>query len=319
MAFVKLDCGILHSTLWHQPAARSVFVTALLMAKPHKLAEDTPQLEVRSLTPTGWVIPAGWYGLIEASGIGIVHQAVVEAEAGLAALEQMSSPEPESRSQDFDGRRLARISGGYIVLNFDRYREKDHTSATRAAEYRDRKRNASRVASVTSRPVTRDVTAKERDVTQAEADLRSQKQSSEAEPRASIRRAGAREAAAPLVAVARDPRAAEIATALAASSRFARLGGDVAEALLGHLGPLALQLDAGKINGAVAAAALELEEGASERRQRQVLGWKFKDALTSQRAQGNGKAKHFVQGDPNLDQFIENVSAGRPAWDNGAS
>lgn len=319
MAFVKLDCGILHSTLWHQPAARSVFVTALLMAKPHKLAEDTPQLEVRSLTPTGWTIPAGWYGLIEASGIGIVHQAVVEAEAGLASLEQMSAPEPESRSQDFDGRRLARISGGYIVLNFDRYREKDHTSATRAAEYRDRKRNASRVATVTSQPVTRDVTPKDRDVTQADIRVQKQKQSSEAEAelRGSSRRAGAREAAAPLVAIARDPRAAEIATALAASSRFARLGGDVAEALLGHLGPLALQLDASKIGGAIAAAALELEDGATERRQRQVLGWKFKDALDPQKPRGNGKGKHFVQGDPNMKQFIKNVSAGRPSWDNG--
>ena len=142
-------------------------------------------------------------------------------------------------------------------------------------------------------------------------DLLDQKQES--------RRAGAREAAAPLVAIERDPRAAEIATALAASSRFARLGDDVAEQLLGHLGPLALQLDAGKIAGAVAAAALELEEGATERRQRQVLGWKFKDALEPQKARANGKSKHLVQGDPNLDQFIENVSAGRPAWDNGAS
>jgi hypothetical protein len=310
MAFVKLDCGILHSTLWHQPAARSVFVTALLMARPHKLAEDTPQLEVRSLTPTGWTIPAGWYGLIEASGIGIVHQAVVEAEAGLASLEQMSAPEPESRSQDFDGRRLARISGGYIVLNFDRYREKDHTSATRAADYRNRKRAA-------SQSVTRDVTPKDRDVTQAEADLRSQKHSSEAEAelRGSSRRAGAREAAAPPVAIARDPRAAEIATALAASSRFKNLGGDVAEALLDHLGPLALQLDAAKIGKAIAAAALELADGATERETRRLLGWKFKDALEPQKPRGNGKSKHLVQGDPDLKRFVTNITAGRLAWE----
>jgi hypothetical protein len=129
--------------------------------------------------------------------------------------------------------------------------------------------------------------------------------------------AGAREAAAPLVAIARDPRAAEIATALAASSRFARLGGDVAEALLGHLGPLALQLDAAKIGGAIAAAALELEDGATERRQRQVLGWKFKDAIEPQKRGGNGKSKHLVQGDPNMKRFIDNVSAGRPAWFDG--
>jgi hypothetical protein len=130
--------------------------------------------------------------------------------------------------------------------------------------------------------------------------------------------AGAREAAPPTpVAIERDPLAAEIALALAASSRFKSLGGDVAEQLLGHLGPLALQLDAAKIAGAVAAAALELADGATERETRRLLGWKFKDALEPQKPSGNGKAKHFVQGDPNMEQFLANINAGRPTWDNG--
>lgn len=161
MAFVKLDCGILHSTLWHQRPARELFVTALLMARPHELTEAAPQLEVRSLDPTGWHVPPGWYGLIEASGAGIAHQAVVDQEAALTALEQMGRPEPESRSQAFEGRRMVRIDGGYIVLNFAKYRQKDHTTAQRSAKYRKRKE---RLAKPTRRHT---VTA--RGATQAEA------------------------------------------------------------------------------------------------------------------------------------------------------
>ena len=171
-----------------------------------------------------------------------------------------------------------------------------------------------------SEEMQRDATqgnAVQRDATIDQIDQIDQIEEKDKKEEKESRRAGAREAAAPPVEVARDPRAAEIATALGASSRFARLGGDVAEALLGHLGPLALQLDAGKIGGAIAAAALELEDGATERRQRQVLGWKFKDALEPQKQRANGKGKHFVQGDPNMKQFIKNVSAGRPSWDNG--
>ena len=36
MAFVKLDTGILKSTLWMEMAQRNVFLTALLMAEPRE-------------------------------------------------------------------------------------------------------------------------------------------------------------------------------------------------------------------------------------------------------------------------------------------
>lgn len=117
--------------------------------------------------------------------------------------------------------------------------------------------------------------------------------------------------------VQRDPMAIEIAAALKASPRFANMADDVAEALLGTLGLTAFDLTPLKIGEAIASAALELEDGATERRARQVLGWKFKDALSPQPQRGNGKSKHLVQGDPNMKQFIKNVSAGRPSWDNG--
>jgi hypothetical protein len=109
--------------------------------------------------------------------------------------------------------------------------------------------------------------------------------------------------------------AIEISTALKASPRFANLGEDVAEQLLGVLGLTAFDLTPTKIGEAIAAAALELADGATERETRRLLGWKFKDALEPQKPRGNGKSKHLVQGDPDLKRFVTNITAGRLAWE----
>lgn len=161
MPFVKLDCGILDSTLWIDREARTVFITALLMAIPHEITTAEPQLEVGSLKQTGWKVPPGDYGFVAAAGVGIVRRAGVEQEIGISALERLGNPEAESRSQAFEGRRLVRVDGGYLVLNFDTYRQKDHSSAVRSKRYREKL--ASRVTGVASR-----VTG--RSVTQADAD-----------------------------------------------------------------------------------------------------------------------------------------------------
>lgn len=161
--FVKLDAGILDSSLWPQVDPRTVFLTALLMARPVELADPVQALRVRNLDPLGVTIPAGWYGLVEASGIGIATRSGLSIEAGLAALDILSSPDPDSRTPDFDGRRMVRIPGGWLVLNFMRYRERDYRAAERMRRYRNRTR-AARDAD----PVTLRVTA--RNVTQAEAE-----------------------------------------------------------------------------------------------------------------------------------------------------
>lgn len=117
-----------------------VFLTALLLAEPHELREPAAQICVDSLDLTGWKVPAGWYGFAEASGPGLISVAKVDPAAGIEALKRMGEPEMESRSQDFEGRRLVRINGGYIVLNWQRYRDKDYSSALRQKRYRDRLR-----------------------------------------------------------------------------------------------------------------------------------------------------------------------------------
>ena len=139
MGFVKLDCGMLDSTLWIDREARELFITALLMATPYELKEPAEQICVRTLDRTGFTVPPGWYGLVEAAGVGIVRRAGMESETGLAALERLGSPEADSRTPDYDGRRLVRIDGGYIALNYVKYREKDHTSAERSKRYREKK------------------------------------------------------------------------------------------------------------------------------------------------------------------------------------
>ena len=136
MPFVKLDCGILDSTLWPDRPAREVFLTALLMAEPFELHEPAPQLAVSNLDETGWIVPAGWYGFVRAAGTGIVRRAELSREDGLLALERLGAPEPDSRSAAYEGRRLVRINGGFLVLNFMHYRERDYTTAERSARYR---------------------------------------------------------------------------------------------------------------------------------------------------------------------------------------
>src|SRR6185437_13486679 len=113
MGFVKLDTGILDSTLWIEKDQRDVFITALLMAEPREFNEPQPQIEVDSMVPTGFVVPPGWYGFCAAAGSGIIRRSLTEHFSGMKALRELGSPDPESRTKTFEGRRLIRINGGY--------------------------------------------------------------------------------------------------------------------------------------------------------------------------------------------------------------
>ena len=169
MPFVKLDCGILDSTIWDDRDTRDIFITALLMAEPYELTAPTPQIEVDSIEPTGWMVPVGWYGFVPAAGVGIIRRALADKDTGIVALRGLGAPEADSRSKDFEGRRLVRVDGGYIVLNFMKYRDKDHTSADRSRRYRERKKQAAEqeASRVTPSPSRGDITQAE---AEAEAD-----------------------------------------------------------------------------------------------------------------------------------------------------
>lgn len=138
MGFVKLDSGMLTSTLWAHREEREVFITALLMAEPRELREATPQLEVDSLKETGFIVPPGWYGFVAAAGPGILRQALVKPGPGMAALKALGQPDAESRSKEHEGRRMVRVDGGYILLNYIKYRDRDYTAARRMKDKRER-------------------------------------------------------------------------------------------------------------------------------------------------------------------------------------
>jgi hypothetical protein len=118
------------------------------------LQEPAPQIEVDSLNYTGWVVPPGWYGFVPAAGIGITHFAGVDEERGREALRALGSPEQSSRSPEYEGRRLVRIDGGYVVLNYIKYRERDATTADRSRRWRERKKRlATRVTGDATRVI----------------------------------------------------------------------------------------------------------------------------------------------------------------------
>ncbi len=168
MPFVKLDTGILDSTLWIERDQRELFITALLMAQPREFSEPIKQIEVGSLDFTGFEAPPGWYGFVPAASFGIINRAGVEKESGLECLRILGNPEAESRSKEFEGRRMIRMNGGFVILNYMKYRDKDHTAAERQRRLRERRKSESVTRDV--QDITRDVTLQQRNITQADAD-----------------------------------------------------------------------------------------------------------------------------------------------------
>ena len=111
MPYVKLDTGILDSTLWVQDAATcKVFITMLAMCKPS--------------------------GICEATAPGIARRANVSLEDTRKALAVLESPDDDSRSVAEEGRRIVRVDGGYQIVNYLKYRDKDHTAAQRMQRFR---------------------------------------------------------------------------------------------------------------------------------------------------------------------------------------
>lgn len=177
MSYVKVDSALLTSSLWQDPDALKVFFTALLMAYPTEVMEPLPEIGIGTLDETGYMVQPGWYGFVEAAGPGLIHAACLDREPGMAALRRLTQPDKESRGKEYEGRRLIRVDGGFIVLNYMKYRDKDHTTAERSKRYRDRKKRESsrrgdRDATVTHRDASRENVMVTRDVTEADAEVR---------------------------------------------------------------------------------------------------------------------------------------------------
>ena len=123
MQFTKLFSSILDSTIWQESLeTKVVWVTMLAMSDK--------QGEVMSSIP----------GLAKRSGVTIA-----ECEQ---ALQCLLSPDPYSRTKDFEGRRIESIDGGWQLLNHSKYRallsaeERREYNRRKQAQYRENKKKS---------------------------------------------------------------------------------------------------------------------------------------------------------------------------------
>lgn len=99
MVFVKLFSSITESSLWSEPKdTRLLFVT--LLAK------------------------ADAAGFVEASLPGLARVANLTIEETMTALKGLEGPDLHSKNPDHEGRRLVKMDGGWLVLNYQIYRER---------------------------------------------------------------------------------------------------------------------------------------------------------------------------------------------------
>lgn len=104
--FTKLFSTLITSTIWQEDAeTKVVWITMLALA--NKYGE----------------VPATLPGIANASGVSM--------EKVEKALHLFQQPDQYSRSQEFEGRRIERIDGGYQLLNYEKYRTKRDPSSRR--------------------------------------------------------------------------------------------------------------------------------------------------------------------------------------------
>ena len=100
MSYVKLFESILDSSLWGEsPATTKVWITMLAMSDRD--------------------------GMVSASVSGLTHRARVSREECEAALAIFVAPDPDSRSSVNEGRRATKVEGGWLLTNYEAYRDKE--------------------------------------------------------------------------------------------------------------------------------------------------------------------------------------------------
>lgn len=113
--WAKIKRSLLDSSKWFldDDAVRLVWVTLLLMADKD--------------------------GFVAANALGIAHRARVPRDKVDQALEIFMSPDPDSRSENDEGRSLRKVARGYLLINYT-----DHRNG--GADYQERERQRKRLA-----------------------------------------------------------------------------------------------------------------------------------------------------------------------------
>lgn len=107
MSYVKLFGSILDSTLWREDnETRILWLTMLAMADRD--------------------------GVVEASLPGLADRARLTRDQVVAGLGKLQAPDPDSRSPVAEGRRIEKVDGGWALINFEYYRDKQSADDLRA-------------------------------------------------------------------------------------------------------------------------------------------------------------------------------------------
>lgn len=98
VGFTKLFSTIIHSTVWREEMhIKVVWVTMLAMADRN--------------------------GRVHSSMPGLADASRVTLEQCKEALSHLLAPDPHSRTKEHEGRRIEEIDGGWLLLNYLKYRE----------------------------------------------------------------------------------------------------------------------------------------------------------------------------------------------------
>jgi hypothetical protein len=96
--FTKLWSETVTSSIWNEDdKTRIVWITMLAIVGPD--------------------------GVVRASIGGLTHIARVSRDACEQAIAIFEAPDPDSRCMDNEGRRVRRVDGGFLILNYAKYRE----------------------------------------------------------------------------------------------------------------------------------------------------------------------------------------------------
>ena len=165
MSYTKLFRSILDSSIWLEPnTTKIVWITMLAM-------KDRD-------------------GVVEASVKALARRAGVSVEETKQALATLTEPDEDSRTPEYEGRRIVKVDGGWHILNSDKYREKQDEHEQRERKNARQARWRARVAKslVKSPGVDANVDARSRLYTTE--DRSEQSRSEQDQNRVAIRAAG---------------------------------------------------------------------------------------------------------------------------------
>ena len=84
-------------------------------------------------------------GFCQAAVPGLAAMARLTVQDTVTALARLEGPDPYSRTQDYEGRRIEKADGGWIVLNHGKYRDRERVERRReyqAEHIRNKRRKA---------------------------------------------------------------------------------------------------------------------------------------------------------------------------------